>query len=68
LDFDILGGISTATTRAFGLGPTPHTLVVSSQGQISHEWMGAFNGRRLRLIESYFDVSLPGLEPPASAR
>ena len=68
LEFDVIGGITQAARKAFGFGPTPHTMVVSSQGQITNEWTGAFNGRRQRLIESFFDISLPGLDTPIGTR
>ena len=65
LNFEILENVSADTLKAFGLAATPHTLVISSQGQISHEWAGAFQGRRQRAIEAFFEVRLPGLLGPA---
>jgi hypothetical protein len=61
LDFEIVGGVSSTTLKALGFGATPHTLVVSSLGLISQEWVGAFQGRKQRSIESFFEVKLPGL-------
>jgi hypothetical protein len=63
LGFELIGGVSPDTLAALGLGGTPHTLVVSSQGRISHEWSGAFEGRRKRSVEDFFAVDLPGLLP-----
>ncbi|HXT68430.1 MAG TPA: hypothetical protein VN700_01640 [Vicinamibacterales bacterium] len=65
LDFEILGGISRESLKALGLSATPHMLVVSSRGQISHEWLGAFRGRQARSIEDFFEITLPGLSRPA---
>ena len=64
LNFDILVGVVPENLTMFGLGATPHTLVISSQGQISHEWRGAYQGRSQRAIESFFDIRLPGLVRP----
>ena len=61
LDFELVGGISATTREAFGLGGTPQTLVVSSQGRISHGWIGSFDGRRKHAIERFFEVELPGV-------
>ena len=63
LDFELFGGLSEEARRSLGLGATPHTLVVSSQGRISHEWVGAFDTRRKRAIENFFEIELPGLLP-----
>jgi hypothetical protein len=43
LGFEIVQGISDETRRAFGFRGTPHTVVVSSQGLIAHEWLGAYD-------------------------
>ncbi len=67
LDFEILGGVPEDATRALGLGGAPHTLVVSSQGRISDEWIGAFDGRRKRAVEDFFQIELPGLLPYSSS-
>jgi peroxiredoxin len=64
--FEVVAGISDESVRAFGFGPTPHTVVVSSQGRISVEWTGAFEDKRKRAIESFFDIDLPGLLPKIS--
>jgi hypothetical protein len=64
LEFEVVGGISPETLNAFGFGATPHTIVVSSQGRISREWVGAYEGRQQRSIESFFDARLPGIARP----
>jgi peroxiredoxin len=63
--FEVVGGISDEAVQAFGFGPTPHTVVVSSQGLISVEWTGAFEDKRKRAIEAFFELELPGLLPKA---
>jgi hypothetical protein len=59
--FEIVQGISEDTRRAFGFRGTPHTVVVSSQGLIAHEWLGAYDRDTRRGIERRFEVTLPGL-------
>jgi peroxiredoxin len=66
IGFEIVAGIPDSAVQAFGFGPTPHTVVVSSQGRISVEWTGAFEDKRKRAIESFFEVELPGLLPKPS--
>jgi hypothetical protein len=61
--FEIVQGISDETRRAFGFRGTPHTVVVSSQGLIAHEWLGAYDRDTRRGIERLFEVTLPGLIP-----
>jgi peroxiredoxin len=49
------------TIEAYLLGPTPHTLVISSQGTVLKSWTGAYGGTVAREVEEYFGLSLPGL-------
>ena len=63
LDFEILGNLDSASIAEFGRGPTPRTLVVTRDGVVSQEWIGAFMGRTERQVEDLFGVSLPGLRP-----
>ncbi|HSC29929.1 MAG TPA: TlpA disulfide reductase family protein [Vicinamibacterales bacterium] len=62
-DFEVIQAVSDDTRRAFGFRGTPHTVVVSSQGLITHEWVGAYDRHHRRQIERLFDVALPGLTP-----
>lgn len=66
VEFEIVAGISNEAVQAFGFGPTPHTVVVSSQGRLSAEWTGAFQDKRQREIEAFFEIELPGLLPKPS--
>jgi hypothetical protein len=66
LTMEVYGGVSAATRDAYGLRGTPHSVVISSQGLISHEWEGVYTGRTATQIERLFDVVLPGL-PSAHA-
>ncbi|HSC07942.1 MAG TPA: hypothetical protein VLD59_14045 [Steroidobacteraceae bacterium] len=62
-DFEVIQAVSDDTRRAFGFRGTPHTVVVSSQGLIRHEWVPAYDRHHRRQIERLFDVALPGLTP-----
>jgi thiol-disulfide isomerase/thioredoxin len=63
LSLEILEGVSADATRGLELGGTPHTLVVSSAGRITHEWIGVFDGRVKQSLEDFFEIELPGLRP-----
>jgi hypothetical protein len=65
LSFEVYGNVSDETRFALGLTGTPHTIVVSGQGLISHDWAGAFTGSVEHAVEELFHVSLPGLLPSA---
>jgi AhpC/TSA family len=45
---------------AYGLGPTPLTLVVAPDGKVIRSWVGAYSGAVKSEVESYFQVKLPG--------
>lgn len=66
---EVFGGLTAESQAALGLSSTPHTLVVSAQGLVSHDWVGAYQGTVLRELEDLLNVSLPGLiAPPAPPR
>jgi hypothetical protein len=62
---DAVEGISENTLRALRLTRTPRTLVVSTDGLITHDWLGAYTPRMERQIEDLFGVALPGVHPAA---
>jgi hypothetical protein len=45
----------------YGLGSTPQTIIVSLDGKILQNWVGAYTGDRRAEVERFFGVSLPGL-------
>ena len=61
LNFEVYGGVPAETREAYGFHGTPQTVVVSSQGVVSHIWTGVFVGRQARQVESLFGVALPGV-------
>jgi AhpC/TSA family len=57
----VLGDIDVAAMRAYGIGGTPHTIVVSPEGKVLKQWMGAYAATVERDVEQFFAVELPGL-------
>src|SRR5881409_3609007 len=53
-------------SRRLGLGHTPQTIVVSKEGKVHRNWIGAFIQSRSD-VEQFFGVRLPGL-PQATIR
>lgn len=49
--------------KGLAVGGTPHTLVISAQGVVIRNWIGAFTDNQQKDIEAYFVVNLPGLAP-----
>ena len=52
---------SDQTAKAYQLGPTPQTIVLSSRGKVIRTWTGAYSSGIETDVESYFSISLPGL-------
>lgn len=53
--------ISAEGARAYKLGGTPQSLVISPDGKVLKNWGGAYTGTVQKEIEEYFGVRLPGL-------
>ncbi|NWG14760.1 MAG: TlpA family protein disulfide reductase [Acidobacteria bacterium] len=53
---------SGETKLAFKIGGTPQTVVISAQGIVLRNWLGAYDGSIRKEIEAYFGVQLPGLQ------
>lgn len=60
-DFPVYHHLDPSMRGAYGLGTTPQTIVVSADGRTLKNWVGAYTGAREKEIESFFQVSLPGL-------
>jgi AhpC/TSA family len=45
----------------YRLGSTPQTIIVSPDGKVLQNWVGAYTGVRQAEVERFFGVSLPGL-------
>jgi len=63
LRIPIYSGLSKEMERAYGLGGTPQTIVVSPEGRIVQNWVGAYVGGQKSQVEAFFRTSLPGLIP-----
>jgi peroxiredoxin len=65
-NFPVYVGPSPEVIEAYGLGSTPHTLVIAPSGKLLKSWIGAFTGSQADDIEAFFGVRLPGLVAEAS--
>ena len=62
---DAIWDLPSAMRKKFG--GTPQTVVVSATGNVTKNWVGAYDGALLAEIEDYFSVTLPGLAPSKRA-
>jgi len=63
LEFPIYSNLSAEARRVYGLGGTPQTIVISPEGRVMKNWLGAYVGGQKSQVEGFFRVSLPGLAP-----
>lgn len=61
LGFSVYKNISHEKVRQLGLGSTPQTVIVSPEGKVLKNWVGAYGEALQPEVEKYFNVSLPGL-------
>jgi peroxiredoxin len=61
LNFPVYSALSPETVKTYKLGNTPQTIVVSPEGRVLQNWMGAYVGDQKSQVEAFFQVSLPGL-------
>jgi peroxiredoxin len=61
LKLPVYSGLSSEGRAAYKLGGTPQTIVVSPEGRVVQNWMGAYVGDQKSQIEAFFDVTLPGI-------
>lgn len=59
--FPVYAGLTKETVQALGLGGTPETIVVSSEGKILKVWSGAYVADVQPEVETFFGIKLPGL-------
>lgn len=69
LKLPVYSGLSPETVKAYKLGSTPQTIVISPEGKVLQDWVGAYMGDQKSQVETFFHVSLPGLRelPKAEA-
>lgn len=61
LNFPVYKNPTPDTVRLLGLSSTPQTIIVSPEGRVVQNWIGAFGSKLQSQVEGYFNVSLPGL-------
>jgi peroxiredoxin len=66
LPFPVVLVDSKELIQQLGLGISPQTVVISSDGRVQKVWTGAFQDKQLEEIERFFGVELPGLTPGSS--
>lgn len=54
--------LSDQTRKAYKMVGTPQTIVVSRDGKVIQNWMGAYTGEQQRQLEEYFGIKLPGVK------
>lgn len=59
--FPVYKGLTPASFQMLGLGATPQTIVISPDGHVVKNWLGAFSGGTQPQVEEFFAVHLPGL-------
>lgn len=61
LNFPVYRSLSPDSIHVLGLGGTPQTMLISTEGKVLKNWIGAY-GADLKLeVEEYFGISLPPL-------
>jgi hypothetical protein len=67
LKLPVYSGLSPETLKAYKLGSTPQTIVISPEGKVLQDWAGAYVGEQKSQIEAFFHVALPGLREVTQA-
>lgn len=65
IKFPVYTDLPFSVTSAYKLSGTPQTIIVSPDGRVVRNWMGAYTGEFQHEVESFFGVSLPGLTAQA---
>ena len=63
LTMHVYTDLSEETKKAYKMGGTPQTIVVSPEGKVLQSWMGAYTGEQKNQVDSFFRVTLPGIRP-----
>lgn len=66
LAIPVFTALSSETKKAYALGVTPQTIIVSPQGRILQNWPGAWSDKRKAEVEAFFHVRLPGVDRTVS--
>jgi hypothetical protein len=57
----VVTNISEQTKRTYNLGGTPQTILISPQGVVIKNWMGAYTGGTAAEVQRTLSLELPGL-------
>jgi peroxiredoxin len=61
LPFQVYSSPTELTRAAYKMGGTPQTLVISSEGKLLKNWIGAYSRDVQSEVEAFFETKLPGL-------
>lgn len=61
LKLPVYSGLSPETLNTYKLGSTPQTIVISPEGKVLQDWVGAYVGDQKSQVEAFFHVTLPGI-------
>ncbi len=61
LGFPVVFEIAPESRESYKFGGTPQTLIVSPEGMVIRNWIGAYAQGLNREVEAYFGLKLPGL-------
>ena len=61
LNFPVFKGLTPESIQMLGLGATPQTIVISRDGQVLKNWIGAYVMESQSEIEEFFGIQLPGI-------
>jgi hypothetical protein len=61
LSFPVYQSVAPESIEMLGLDSTPQTIVISPDGRVLKNWIGAFGKNVQPEIEQFFNVGLPGL-------
>lgn len=61
LTIPVYTDLSAEILKTYKLGATPQTIVVSAQGQVLKDWIGAYVGDQKTQVEKFFQITLPGI-------
>ncbi len=68
LNLPVYTDLSAETQKAYKLGGTPQTIVVSPEGRLLQNWGGAYVGDQKAQVEAFFNIKLPGLKELPEAK
>lgn len=63
----LFAGISEEAKKAYKMGGTPQTIVVSPKGVVVANWNGAYLGKQKDAVEDFFKIELPEIDLKSKA-